>query len=246
MITVEKVSRLGNQLFQLAALIGIARRTGYEYGVSVPQWKDVTSLVENFTIQNIDLNEFKKTRTRVFVDGHDYQKFWEDCSIPDGVSLRSYFNNEMFFRDVREDIIKLYKPKHEHIQTAQKIIDENNIKACIHVRGTDYVKIGYVPSRKIYDAIYNHLQERVGDDKICVVTDDVKLARDIFQKHDVNIQSNNQFIDFTLLYLADSACVMNSTFSFWSRWLTEKYTCVPKYFRKRYGCSLDWEIVDHK
>jgi hypothetical protein len=236
MITVNSISRLGNRIFQVSALMGIAKKRNYDY---VLIKKHFTDLYEYF--ENMNIPQVRKFEGMRISDRSDNPKT-DFFDIPDNTIIDGYFQNEKYFSHIAEEIRHTFTPKREFIIQASNIISVLNIGATIHVRGTDYKNVGLRLSEQTYKDCYDFLKQKTKKN-IGIVTDDVEYAKRIFPDSNY-ILSNTPIIDFTILYLSDMSIVLNSTFSFWSRWLSNKKTYVHKKMQYKYGCTLDWEIAD--
>ena len=103
--------RLGNQMFQYAALRGIANKRGFDW-VIPPEDYDHTAnygLFETFEMSNVKKENFG------FVDGqvvaeNDYcfsEEFFNEC--PDNISLDGFFQTEKYFDHISDQIREDFK-----------------------------------------------------------------------------------------------------------------------------------------
>ena len=104
-----KLGRLGNQMFQVAALRGIAANRGYNYAIpptkNKDEWND-HQLFNPFTLQNISpLNvqfiDFDRPTIQEEIFSFN-EKLFNEC--PDWVTLQGYFQSEKYFKNIEDTI----------------------------------------------------------------------------------------------------------------------------------------------
>ena len=146
MITFTKLGewgRLGNQLYQYAALKGIANK--YNLTPKIP-------VIENRTWhgQNCLLNEFQINCERLSTTDSIYRTIFEPepsgyyynhtLNITDGTNLFGFFQNTKYFNNIESDIKKELIPKEHYLNSAKEYVDsiKKGRKAIsIHIRRGD-------------------------------------------------------------------------------------------------------------
>ena len=79
MITFSKIGRygrIGNQMFQLAALIGVAKKTGFDYGIDIYKSDDIWNCFNLDDIFDINIKPFKGEITNQYKE--PYYRFCDD------------------------------------------------------------------------------------------------------------------------------------------------------------------------
>jgi len=145
-VELGKYGRLGNQLFQYAALKSLGLKKGYE--VKIPNlsymfWHGQSCLLRNFDIEAEYLTpeDYKKINflyAESNVDLFD-KKFFD---IPDNTNLHGFFQSLYHFEEFEEQIKKELTPKKEFLERSKEFIDKyrENGKyevVSIHVRRGD-------------------------------------------------------------------------------------------------------------
>ena len=125
-IYLGKYGRMGNQLFQYAALRALSLKNGYEIKIPNPDfstWHGQKCLLNNFNIgssylSNDDLEQIKH---RYYEP--DYMKFdLKFHELPDNIDLYGFFQSTLYFKEFEKEIIEELTPKQEFLKRAQDIL----------------------------------------------------------------------------------------------------------------------------
>lgn len=235
--------RLGNQMFQYAALRGIAAKRGYEWCIPPDTYdhKDNYGLFETFEMVNV------KESNLGFVNGqsveeNDYcfiPEFFDEC--PDNVSLEGYFQTEKYFAHIADEIHEDFTFKQEYLNPCKKYIDSLDASPIfLHVRQLDNIgREEYHPILPI--SFFEEALSNFSDDTPCFVfTDDMNWCKsqEFFkQKRFLFNESNQTYsyktvdgkgqmqntllpqVDLCLMSLCSGGIIANSSFSWWGAWL---------------------------
>ena len=106
---IGQLGRLGNQMFQFAALKGIARNRGYEYCFpptrNQNEWTD-HQLFNPFKLINtgeLNCQFLDADRKTVSEDSFSFnQELFDTC--PDWVNLQGFFQTEKYFKHIKDEI----------------------------------------------------------------------------------------------------------------------------------------------
>ena len=225
--------RLGNQLFQYAALKAAALRNGYECKIPDPQkqhWHGQDCLLNQFNIeasylQESDIQKIKNYITDNNVLPGTYSPVLEQIS--DNTDLFGFFQNTKYFADYSKQIISELTPQKKLVDWAQnrlnKLRDGKRIVS-LHIRRGDqtdgtnpeYVKhYGSGPfdlSCNVGRYIVTSLSEFndcnvlvfVGGSRSGNDIDDIKWAQNYFSDDKFIVsQTNNPLQDFALMSQCD-------------------------------------------
>jgi len=174
----------------------------------------------------------------------NYLKFFKTNSLKNNLFVDGYWQNEKFFKEVRDDIRKIYQfPKKLDSINARflaEIIKTNSVS--LHVRRTDYVN--NVMNRSIYGVVtldyyhnaINYIKNILEDINLFVFSDDLDWCRRNLGSFHQNIQyiSHNKgddaYKDMMLMSKCKANIIANSSFSWWGAWLGNKakLTLSPK------------------
>ena len=257
------LGRLGNQMFQFAALKGIAKNRGFEYcfppsGVD-GEWKDhhaYYDAVGKGQAQHLLFQPFKLSTTSElnvqFIDpkrptaceaGFTFdENIFE--RVPDWVSLQGFFQTEKYFKHIREDLLQDFAFKDEIFEPCREMIDQfeqsEQIPISLHVRRTDYATN---PNHSVLDLeYYSKALESFDDNQMVLVFSDDPAwcnQQKLFEGGRFLIaEGNSTYVDLCLMTMCKGHIIANSSFSWWGAWLanSEKVIAPSGWFK---GSNLE-------
>ena len=235
--------RLGNQMFQYAALRGIAAKRGYNWCIPPDTYdhKDNYGLFETFEMINV------KESNIGFVSGDYIQEnnhcfipeFFDEC--PDNVSLDGYYQTEKYFTHIEKEIHDDFTFKKKYLIPCQEYINSlSSPPIFLHIRQSDNIgREQYHPILSI--EFFENALKQFAEDTLCFVfTDDMewcksqeffKQERFLFNEKNErysyqNIDGTGKLqntllpqIDLCLMSLCSGGIIANSSFSWWGAWL---------------------------
>lgn len=199
---------LGNRLFRIAGVIGIATKNGYQYGF--PRWQN-----QEFFVNPLPLFEGYVKPLRIPANFKGYDFGFTGFNYPDNRNIEGEFGSHKYFEHCA-DLIRHYfslKPQCEPV----------NDRIIIHYRNYPKQMSWYALGEAYYKAAIKKLPKK----PLLVVTDNIDEAyKATGLKCDYT--SNNVITDFYLLCNADYIVIANSTFSWWGAWLSQAMTVAPR------------------
>lgn len=125
-----QLGRLGNQLFQYAAVRAVSLEKNYQ--LKIPDlegvvWHNQRCLLDNFNIQcdYLTLEDYYKITNRYIETNHSM--FYKDVfNVPDNTDLYGFFQNYQYFSKYEKEIRSDFKLSEDLSEYAEKYI--NNIK----------------------------------------------------------------------------------------------------------------------
>jgi len=221
--------RLGNQLFQLAAVIGISTRNDVDIIFS-------NNILDTQLGQLLDLSEFNtNTSTPQYLTKKIHEKrefYYSDIIIPKNkytYDIDGYFQSYLYFADVDEKI-------HESFKIKQSLIDKmiKKYPACkfknsiaIHVRRGDYINAENLKTYtqcniEYYNTAFETILKKLKNESYSVIicSEDINWCKTHLNIKNAIYSNNTSWDeDFTLLSLCQHQIMANSTFSWWSAYL---------------------------
>jgi hypothetical protein len=223
--------RLGNQMFQYAALLAIAQHHNCEFCIPPPgRVTDRSFLDEGPGHQLLDAFDMPSLRCVGWVRSqhvHRESTFAYDeeyvKSCPRHSELAGQFNTERYFRHI-SDIIKTEFAFKESVagRCRDGIAAINKPCISLHVRRGDYVALSaYHPPLPL--EYYADALKLVPEDlPVIVFSDDIPWCREqpLFRGSRWKFSEGNSNIDdLCLMTLCSHHIIANSTFSWWGAWL---------------------------
>ena len=241
MITNERIGyngRFGNQLFQFASTIGIGKKLGYDVKFPINNINDGIphntadgkSFIAKLNITecfNIDDSFFSNNITPSYFKNERFFHFDEEMfSINDKTSINGYFQSEKYFEHCKDEIINILKIKPEILsQSLQQIPKTNKELVSIHIRRQDYLVLGDYHSLNGLDYVNSAIKLIGGEENyhFIICSDDIDWCESIWGKNKnfTLIKGNSSYVDFTIMSLCDHHIISNSSFSWWSSYLSK-------------------------
>lgn len=204
--------RLGNQMFQYAALKGIAINRGYEFCIPAEGHR----LFEVFEMSGNDLKEENPlVMYSLTHQGFEFDKnLFDTC--PNHTDLYGYFQTEKYFSSISESIKKDFT----FINIDSYILNDMNNIVSIHVRRGDYVgQQTYHPLTTM--EYYKRAMQLFDGYKFVLFSDDVEWcqSQEIFKNCKILDVPDHEAM--YLMTQCDHNIIANSSFSWWGAWLNK-------------------------
>lgn len=255
-----KLGRLGNQLFQIASTIGIAKKNGHIY--SFPEWE----------YQDFFSNKLPTAKLLVKDIGTERACNYEDIKMsefPRPIGLHGYFQSEKYFTHC-EDEIKKYFFVSEDIDRYIREKYADVLRTCtasIHVRRGDYKKLNDVYHLLGMD-YYSECLSMCRANKFAIFTDDPEWCKEKFSKFDYvlinerthkdnlnTVESEEEskrflredVVEFSLMSKFNYSIIANSSYSWWAAWLNaspNKKVYAPKDWYKELHAKRIYNITE--
>ena len=254
---IGSLGRLGNQMFEYAALRGIAARHSYEFCIPTPDRKGI----ENYSLHDC----FKLSPDRkegVFEDinyaqepyYHFCEELFETC--PDNVSLHGFFQSWRYFANVTEQLREDFTFHDGILNPCLEMMEEleGQEPIMLHVRRGDpnltdprgfkwsYTQCGSMHPVQPVEYYEKALKHFDNNQPIIVFSDSVDWVKeqDFFKPDRFMISepedkyadgSFTPYADLCLMSLCSHAIIANSSMSWWGAWLQtnpDKMVFAPK------------------
>jgi hypothetical protein len=223
-----QLGRLGNQMFQFAALKGIARNLGFEYcfpaSKNKNEWTDHQLFVPfklasttPLNVQFIDINRPTVMEGTFSFD----ENLFNNC--PDWVSIQGYFQTEKYFKHIRNELLKDFEFIDEILNPCKEMISQlDTSPISLHIRRTDYLTDpNHVTLELDY---YEKALAYFGNEQVLIFSDDPNWCKKqkLFSDDRFMIaEGNTNYVDLCLMTLCSGHIIANSSFSWWGAWLAE-------------------------
>ena len=238
------LGRLGNQMFEFAALRGIAAKHNYDITIPSPENKGIEnySLHECFNLDHIPVGYIESEN--YVQEGHFHfdDALFESC--PDNISLYGFFQSERYFKHISDIIKQDFTFLDEHLGPCKEFIEQfdGQEPIMLHVRRGDpnlvdprgfkwaYVNCSDQHPVQSLDCYEKALQEFGDNQPVVVFSDSVDWVKEqeffsgdrFFISEPQYKYDDGSFLPYTdlcLMSLCSHAIIANSSMSWWGAWL---------------------------
>lgn len=219
MITFKELGRygrLGNQMFQIASTIGIARANNQEF--CFPEWKNWDA-IERFGLhEDFEVQGYFENPLPGFKPDNYLNKFihwgYQKINIKRPVNLIGHLQSEKYFKHCEDEVRHYFEFKR---QGKKK-------KGCaVHIRRGDYDG-EYHP--RLDEEYYLLAMERMGADSYTFYSDSPNEIEK-YAKYGEIVPRGDQIHDLQDYSNHDCYIIGNSTWSWWGAWLGGNKTIAP-------------------
>ena len=238
------IGRFGNQMFQYAALKGIAANRGFEYTIPPehPQLQiDNYGLLEAFDLSsnNIGFTQYETVVQEKHF--HFDEQLFNEC--PDNGNIYGFFQSEKYFKHIEKEIRKDFTFKDNWLEPCKDFRSQMGEEVIfLHVRrgdpnladkrGFKWAYVNLQSQHPVQPLEYYEKALSEFDDNLPVVvfSDSIEWCKEqeIF-KGDRFMFSEPEdkhsdgalvpYLDLCLMSLCDHAIIANSSMSWWGAWL---------------------------
>lgn len=219
--------RLGNQLFQIAATIGMAKYNNQNW--VFPDWEYQSYFKHQLPLGHLRNCKIFKEDAYVVNMELDTTSNWD---------LDGYFQGSAYFYDC-DYIRSIFQPTDDlvaYIDTKYGSILEGNT-CSIHVRRGDYLKLNKfyaLPTMKYYKKAIGKFENT----QFLVFSDDIEWCKQNFEGENfIFIEGEKDVVDLILMTRCKNNIMANSSFSWWGAWLNpnkdKKVICPGRWYNYR-------------
>jgi hypothetical protein len=216
------MGRLGNQMFQFAALKSLSVHGDYDIKIPIQNsynGQPGSHLLDVFETK-VDILDKKDCSNIGSFYVEPYFHFNKDFfQIKDGTDVKGYFQSEKYFNSIEDIIRKDYIFKDEILQKAMDIRPCGDNLVSVHVRRGDYLKFAdhHPPCGVEY---YKKAMLFFKDACFLFFSDDIKWCENNFKGDQFLFsKENSDGVDLALMTMCDHNIIANSSFSWWGAWL---------------------------
>lgn len=259
---------LGNQMFQYAlayrlkldnpeedVYIDVSHFKGYQFhnyelkmvfDVALPEapksklWQ-VTYPIGNYKLYRA-VRKFLPNRKTEYIEPRLFT-FWKDVlTLKGNKYIDGSWQNEMYFRDRREDILKIFEFKKplegKNVELAEKLRGMNSIS--IHVRRGNFLMFDEykgICDLPYYKNAIEYVKSKIKNPHFYVFSNDAAWCKEIIAPLcgqcdivDWNI-GDDSYLDMRLMAMCPTNILAHSSFSWWAAWMNknENKTVVAPY-----------------
>lgn len=216
--------RLGNQMFQYAALVGISRQLNMSAFGNLSSSK----IVHGFNLKLVsDAGDFSPD-DRYTEAGFAFDPGVYQIDPNTSTELLGFFQSEMYFQNCKDEIRNEFSFKQEIKESLQLTLPADNLVS-LHVRRTDYCEKKRFHTN-LSQKYYRRGMQRFPNHRPVVFSDDIDWCRKemIWLQNDPLFMENDSFSDLYLMSSCHAHIIANSSYSWWAAWLSGGNTIAPK------------------
>lgn len=232
--------RIGNQMFQYAALVGIAKNKGFDFCIPDHSKYNLSEEFEDNKGRSIH-HQLQKCFKLLHLNGkygivegdtvevkqhHFCKELFDQC--PNNVTLLGHFESYKYFEKCEDELRLDFQFHDDLLEQSEKFYIKNNIKnsVSIVVRRGDFLL--YPDCHPVCNKdYYKSCIDFIGDRQFVIISDDIEWCKsqEIFSGNNFYfVHEQNKFLksvyDLCVSSLSDDFIISNSTFAWWSSWLS--------------------------
>jgi hypothetical protein len=254
MITFNKIGtqgRLGNQMFQYAALFSVANKCKYRFGI--PYKNKHSNPYFNLQLNDYFLNltaEDSSDINQVYF--YNEPKFTYNESIfhiEDNTDILGYFQSEKYFKNLKNQIKKEFQFSQQTIEKTNSILSKfMEPPISLHMRIGDYRFWGDKHPICQFEYYNQALDKLPKSSPILIFSDEPNVAAEYLKNlnrfYSIFVD-NKPDEDLCLMTKCDYHIIANSSFSWWGAWLSDtKQVIAPKkWFGGGSDMPQDWSDI---
>jgi len=220
--------RLGNQMFQYASLVGVAKKRNYEWCIP----KENQDLTKCFLMKNL---QRYGTIEGLELHLHESHEFCEDLFLecPDEVTFHGYFQSEKYFKHVEDVVREDYQFNDDILISVANDYPQELLEDAVSIVVRRFEDIFDYPGcelnhRNLPISYYESAIKMMGENRkyiICSNNLDWCKQQELFQgdnfifNDSITNGVNKSFHDLCLISCCKDHIIANSTFSWWGAWL---------------------------
>ena len=218
---------LGNYLFQISAAYAVSLKHNKELKIDTSDISTIHSPLElysNNILRNIQFGNIDEFRL-IHNSGHSPISYLEIPVTEGNLKLDGYYQNEMYFKEYRNEILNLFDIDDTTSQyLTEKYNSINFDNTCsIHVRRGNYVERQHFHPLQTVE-YYKQAISIIGEKTLFLIfSDDIewcKINLD-FIENKIFISGNLDYQDLYLMSMCNHNIIANSSFSWWGAWLNK-------------------------
>ena len=224
-----QLGRLGNQMFQFAALRGIAASINADWCVPPSDFNNEWNTHQLF--KTFELSSLPHDRIKLLDRGYapivEERFFHFDPALlaccPDHTSLHGYFQSEKWFLHIANSIKNDFTFLNDIVTQASSQLKHWENPIALHVRRTDYIVNSANHPVMPLNYYQTALDQYAADRQVVVFSDDPAWCKQqplFLNSRFTVVDNSDNRIDLYLMTQCSDYIIANSSFSWWGAWLS--------------------------
>lgn len=233
-----KYGRLGNQMFQYAALFAASEKSGKTPCANISG----TNLDTGFELTRVE-DELMDGEGVIYQEpdfSFTDQLFSAAKMIDANIDIRGYFQSQKYFADYEMEIKDEFDFRPEIRECVHLLPTEPCVS--LHIRRTDYLMMSKT-HHNLPMEYYQEAMKEFNGYRPVVFSDDIEWCKENLSWLDKPVFiSNDEFRDMFLMSMCNGHIMANSSFSWWASYLGGGKTVAPKTWFGPEG-PQDWQDI---
>ena len=226
-----KLGQLGNQMFQYAATLGVARHAGVAFTIPNHDELIVDALGNRLRIELFDCFDLNPDNIGLIgTDNVLAEKGFEfDSNIlsnrQSDYTLYGFFQTEKYFKHCAEEVRSQFTFKKQIVNECKEIVEDCfEEPIALHIRRGDFLINSanhYNQSLDYYEAALSKFDVKR---QVVIFSDDPKwcMEQELFEGNRFLVsEATGPYHDLYLMTQCSDFIIANSTFSWWGAWLAD-------------------------
>tara|TARA_Y100000114_G_scaffold36710_1_gene32219 strand:+ start:14928 stop:15728 length:801 start_codon:yes stop_codon:yes gene_type:complete len=232
-----RYGRLGNSMFQYAAVLGSARASGHN---PICHLSGIPLMSECFELGSVQDGQIEPDLL-LNEQGFNYQQIAHNIPFNRSVDFRGYFQTEKYFKHVETEVRQNFAFKQYIKDLAIEKIPED-VCVSVHVRRGDYVALAEYHHNQTME-YYHEALSKFPRHRPVFFSDDIAWCKENFSHIDKAVFVENEetlntnatynsdisgYVDMCAMSFCNDHIIANSSFSWWGAWLGQGNVVAPK------------------
>lgn len=228
-----KFGRIGNQLFQIASTIGIARRNNMNH--VFPEWEYSKYFKRQLPIGHLATFNISKEKK--------FEYIGVSLSQENNYNLFGYYQSERYWNNCKDEVLSYFQFTDELLRKqSQKMITVDAV--AIHVRRGDYLELQDYHPVLTLDYYNRAIQQFDKEQRFIIFSDDIEWCKKYFLTDRFSFANGTQIEDLCLMSLCSGHIIANSSFSWWGQYLSHRHKTVAPSKDKWFGLKASHNVDD--
>lgn len=221
MITCTFNGRLGNNLFQIATAISLAKKVESQFVFPTKTWAGHRGF------RPVDLSMFKYDFVRMDSEDLKLSKSYGEpefhyvpVPVENDITLSGFYQSWKYFEDIKQELLEKYFAPSDKVIASLKKYSVSSNSLGISIRRGDYLMLQgnhcVLTTEYYQDVINTYFQDNI--DSIYVFSDDIEWCQSVFGT-DVQYVQDDIGTQLFLMSKMKHLILPNSTFAWWGAYL---------------------------
>jgi len=224
-----KMGQLGNQMFQYAATLGVARKNGIPF--MIPNHNEIfddgignrlrIELFDCFDIKPDSIGMLNSTNV-LPEEGFQFQQKFFNVDTEDNFSIYGFFQTEKYFQHCADEVRTQFAFKKKIVNECKEIVEECfEEPIALHIRRGDFL----INSGNHYNQTLDYYKKSLSKfdvkRQVVIFSDDPKwcMEQDLFSSERFLVsEAAGPYHDLYLMTQCSDFIIANSSFSWWGAW----------------------------